>query len=76
MMVYIFVIAAFVGGTLMIVGGVRKWPWLINPPPGLVFRHPLSGMRLFVPQSRLHWAAIVVGAAWIAMGAFVWYVSS
>jgi hypothetical protein len=75
-MIYIFVIAAFVAGTLMIVGGVRKWPWLIDPPERAIFRHPLAGIGVFVPHHWLRWAAIVVGVAWIAMGVFVWYVSS
>ena len=40
-MVYLFATLAFIGGLLMIIGGTRKWPWLIDPPDSAVFYHPM-----------------------------------
>jgi len=70
-----FVVFAIGLGLVMIVGGLRRWPWLVDPPERAVLYHPLAGIAMFVPQKWLPWAAIAVGLSWIAMGIFIIVVS-
>jgi hypothetical protein len=72
-MAYVFGLVAIAGGIALIVGGIRKWPWLLNPTEQNMFRHPLTFTSMFVPQRWLGFAAAVYGMAWIAAGIFVMY---
>ena len=71
-MVYLFALIAITAGLVLIVGGVRKSPWVI-PTDRNLFRHPLTFIGLFVPERWLWVAAIAVGAAWIALAIFIVY---
>lgn len=75
-MVYVFALLAFIAGLLMIVGGIRKWPWLIDPPDRAVFYHPMPFVSIFFPRKWLPGVAVAIGVLWIATGVFVIYATS
>lgn len=71
----VFVVLAMGSGVVMIIGGLRKWPWLVDPPDRAALYHPLAGVALFIPQKWFPWAAVFTGLLWIAMGIFIIVVS-
>jgi hypothetical protein len=70
-MIHLLVAIAFIEGPLLIIGGFRKWPWLIDPPDRPTFYHPLPFVSAFLPKKWLRPTAIAIGFLWIALGAFV-----
>ena len=72
-MAYLFAMFAFIAGSLMIIGGIRRWPWLIDPPDRAVFHHPMPFVSLFFPRKWLPGVAVAIGVLWIAMGVFALY---
>jgi hypothetical protein len=72
---YLFALIAIAAGLILMVGGIRKSPW-ITPTERNLFHHPLTFIGLFVPERWLWVSAIVAGVAWIGLGVFViWRVS-
>ena len=75
-MVYLFAILGFIAGLLMIIGGIRKWPWVIDPPDRAVFYHPMPFVSIFFPKKWLPGVAVTIGVLWIATAVFFIYTTS
>lgn len=70
-MALIFAIAAIVVGLLFIVGGLRGWKLLIDPPERSWLLWPLRLLRSATPAKYVPWVIAVNGLVYVAFGLMV-----
>jgi hypothetical protein len=75
-MLLIGAIFAMTLGIVFIMGGVKRWRFLIDPPEKLIFQHPLSFLRCFFSLKQMPWVTASVGLIYVVMGVWLlvmWY---
>jgi uncharacterized membrane protein YphA (DoxX/SURF4 family) len=69
----IFAIALIAFGLLFIVGGLRKWRDLIDPPKNSLFLWHQVLLRSFIPIEHMPWYTAVIGLVYVVIGLFVFF---
>ncbi len=58
-------------GLLFIVGGLRKWKFLVDPPRGALFWWPQAVLRAVVTPRHMPWVTALIGLIYVAIGVMV-----
>jgi hypothetical protein len=67
----IFAAAVIAIGLIFIVGGLRKWKFLVDPPKNSLFWWPQAFLRTLVPLRHMPWVTALIGLIYIAIGVMI-----
>jgi hypothetical protein len=67
----VFLIPLLVAGAVLILGGVRRWPAIVDPDENRWYANPLAMMKIMVGARAMPWACIAYGVVVLAIAAFI-----
>lgn len=65
------VVPLVIAGVILLLGGVRRWPSIVDPDQNRWYANPLALTRIVVGARAMPWACIAFGVAMLALAAFI-----
>lgn len=76
-MKYLFLVSSLVFSAIFVVGGVRDWGWLTDPPKWLAPVYGQALFRVFFSRKASRVFHVVLGVVFgiVSVGCFIWMMS-